>query len=415
MSAQLTFDGTALTTYYYNTSQFTPGDVEQIALQATNATSLATGRYAYSVQVIDYRSGTPTTFTYSGTATVLNQSSSALGDGWSVEGLEQITTDGTSGVILSLGDNGESLLFSGNPSVGSNYTTPAGNFSTLTLTSSGYTQTLPDGTKIKFNSSGNETATIDLNNNNTTYSYNGSNQLTSIEDQYGTFTTLTYSSGHLSTILDPAGRLATFTLSSGSLAAVQQADGTHVSYTYNGSGLLTQLKDPMSNVVTISYDSAGRVGTITRPDLTTEEFSADQEQGWTNSGTSGSPAAATLLAAAGSTFTDANSNVTTIRPDWLGLGTAGQTTDALGDTETFDYNSNGLPTIVIDNLNRITQYTYNSLGNVTEEIYPDGTNVQSTYNSFSEPLTYTNEDGNTTSYTYNADGDLTVEQDASII
>ena len=39
---------------------------------------------------------------------------------------------GTSGVILSLGDNGESLFFSGNPSVGSNYTTPAGNFSTLT-------------------------------------------------------------------------------------------------------------------------------------------------------------------------------------------------------------------------------------------------------------------------------------------
>ncbi len=269
----------------------------------------------------------------------------------------------------------------GNPSVGSNYTTPAGNFSTLTLTSSGYTQTLPDGTKINFNSSGYETATVDLNANHVTYSYNGSNQLTSIEDQYGGFTTLTYSSGKLSTILDPAGRLATFTLSSGNLATVQQADGTHVSYTYNGSGQLTQLKDPMSNVVTISYDSAGRVGTITQPDLTTQEFSADQEQGWTNSGTSGSPAAATLLAAAGSAFTDANSNVTTIRPDWLGLGTAGQVTDALGDTETFDYNSNGLPTIVIDNLNRISQFTYNSLGNVTEEIFPDGTNVQSTYNS----------------------------------
>ena len=86
---------------------------------------------------------------------------------------------------------------------------------------------------------------------------------------------------------------------------MQQADGTHVSYTYNGSGLLTQLEDPMTNLVTISYDSAGRVGTITQPDLTTEEFSADQEQGWTNSGTSGSPAPATLLAAAGSTFTDA--------------------------------------------------------------------------------------------------------------
>ena len=174
------------------------------------------------------------------------------------------------------------------------------------------------------------------------------------------------------------------------------------------SGLLTQLEDPMTNLVTISYDSAGRVGTITQPDLTTEEFSADQEQGWTNSGTSGSPAPATLLAAAGSTLTDANTNVTTIRPDWWGLGTAGQLTDALGDTETFDYNSNGLPTIVIDNLNRITQFTYNSQGNITEEIYPDGTDEKFTFNSDSEVLTDENADGDTTSYTYNADGDLTV-------
>ena len=40
----------------------------------TNATSLAHRPVRYSVQVVDDRSGTPTTFTYSGTATVLNQS-----------------------------------------------------------------------------------------------------------------------------------------------------------------------------------------------------------------------------------------------------------------------------------------------------------------------------------------------------
>ena len=169
VNATLTFDSTVGTTWYYNTSSFIPGDIEQIALQA-NATSLSTGRYGYSVQVVDERSSN-TTNTYTGTATVLNQSSSAFGDGWTLKGLEQITADGTSGVILSLGDNGESLWFAGNPAVGSNYTTPAGDFSTLTLTSSGYTRTLPDGTQVLFNSSGYETATIDLNNNHTTYSY----------------------------------------------------------------------------------------------------------------------------------------------------------------------------------------------------------------------------------------------------
>ena len=121
---------------------------------------------------------------YPGTATVLNQSTSAFGDGWTLEGLEQITS-ASGGVILSLGDNGESLWFSGSPGVGGTYTSPAGDFSTLTLTSTGWTRTLTDGTQITFNSSGYQTATIDLNNNHTTYSYNGSNQLTSIEDPYG--------------------------------------------------------------------------------------------------------------------------------------------------------------------------------------------------------------------------------------
>ncbi len=75
----------------------------------------------------------------------------------------------------------------------------------MTKTSTGYTRTLTDGTQITFNSSGYETATIDLNGLHTTYSYNGSNQLSSIEDPYGNFTTFTYSSGYLQTHQGPGG------------------------------------------------------------------------------------------------------------------------------------------------------------------------------------------------------------------
>ena len=69
-----------------------------------------------------------TTTTYSGTATVLNESSSSLGAGWSIEGLEQITS-ASGGVILNLGEGGSTLWFA---SGGSGYTSPAGDFSTLT-------------------------------------------------------------------------------------------------------------------------------------------------------------------------------------------------------------------------------------------------------------------------------------------
>jgi RHS repeat-associated protein len=410
VSAQLTFNGTAGTTWYYNTSQFTPGDIEQIALQA-NATSLSTGRYSYSAQVIDIRSGT-TTFTYSGSATVINNSTSPFGDGWTLQGLEQIVP-ASGGVILSLRDGGESLWYTGSfGSGGGTYTSPAGDFSTLVLNSNGtYTRTLPDGTQINFNSSGYEIATIDLNGLHTTYSYNGSNQLTSVEDPYAGFTTFTYSSGYLQTIQDPAGRLTTFTFSGSSLQAVQQADSSRVTFTYDSSGRLTQYEDARSNVVTVVYDSTERVSTISRPDGTNQTFVSDQEQGWTNSGTSGSPATATLLAASASTYTDPNGNTTAMRPDWLGLGVVGQTTDALGDVVTNDLNSNGLATVTIDGLNRISQFTYDSLGNPVTITYPDLTTDHYTYNSDSEPLTYTDGNGHTTSYTYDSHGNLTGVKD----
>ena len=226
VSAQLTFNGTALTTYYYSTSTLNPGDVQQIALQATNATSLATGRYAYTATIVDHGTSL-TTITLSGSATVINQSTDAFGDGWQLEGLEQITS-ATGGVILNLGDSGRSLWFTGSfGSGGGTYSDPQGEFSTLVKNYGGsYTQTLTDGTQITFNSSGYETATIDLNGLHTTYAYNGSNQLSTITDSYSNVTTFSYSGGYLQTIKDPAGRLTTFTNSGGDLTeAMEQADG----------------------------------------------------------------------------------------------------------------------------------------------------------------------------------------------
>ena len=72
---------------------------------------------------------------------------------------------------------------------GGTYTDPPGEFSTLVKKNGDgtYTDTLTDGTQIKFNSGGYETSIVDLNGNHTTYSYNGSNQLTSIKDHVRQF------------------------------------------------------------------------------------------------------------------------------------------------------------------------------------------------------------------------------------
>ncbi len=208
------------------TSQFMPSDIQQIALQA-NMTGQATGRYNYTATVVDYRSTNTTTIT--GTMSVLNDSSSTIGDGWTVVGLEKITPASV-GVILDLG--GRSLWFSGSfGSGGGTYTDPPGEFSTLTENSGGtYTRTLTDGTEITFNSAGQETATIDTNGLHITYSYDSGGDLTNVTDPYGNITTLTYSGGYLQSIKDPAGRIATFTHSGAELTGVTLPDSSTWGY-----------------------------------------------------------------------------------------------------------------------------------------------------------------------------------------
>jgi hypothetical protein len=238
VSAQLTFNGTAGSTYYYSTSTLRPGDIMQIGLQATGAATLDTGSYPYTMTIADIRGGAPTTVTYAGNATVENAAEDAtfspLGKGWTVSGLEKIIP-ATGGVILDEGD-GTVAWFSGSFGIGGGtYTSPAGTFSTLVLNSNGtYALTFTDGTVENFNSSGLETTSVDSNGRATTFGYTGS-RLLSITDPFGGgITTLTYGGGssQLQSIEDAASRFTTFTLSGGELTAVEYPDDSTWNYGY---------------------------------------------------------------------------------------------------------------------------------------------------------------------------------------
>ena len=87
-----------------------------------------------------------------------------------------------------------------------------------------------------------------------------------------------------------------------------------------GSGPADPVTDPNSRIATVAYDS-GRAGLDDHAAgrSSAEKFVADQEAGWTNSGTALSPAAATLLAQAASSYADpAVGNVTTVLPRLAG-------------------------------------------------------------------------------------------------
>jgi RHS repeat-associated protein len=406
ITAQLTFNGTALSTVMYNTSGLNPGDIVQIGLQA-NATGLTTGRYPWSITVTN--NGTPTT--YNGNVNIVNQANSPFGAGWSLDNVEQLFPV-TGGVIL-VEPGGTSLWFASNGQ--GNFTSPADDFSTLVQNQdNSYTRTMTDGTKINFNSSGQETSTVDRDGNTTTFGYT-SGQLTSITDMNGQVTTLAYSSGLLSSITDPANRTATLSYTGKQLTSITDPGSDVWQYSYDSANDLTKLTDPNNHATAFTYDFADRVSSVTQPDSSTLQLAPVQVNGLAapGTGTPSNPAASVLLATGSqASFTDGNGHVWTTGTDWLGLGQDVADIDPLGDASLNYINANGLTWMSSDALARRTREFFDSKGNPTEIVNADDSYATYQYNSFAEPTQYTNEIGAVTTYTYNSKGDLTQETNA---
>jgi RHS repeat-associated protein len=391
VTAQLTFNNVAGSTVWYNTSSLNPGDLVQMALQAS-ATSRTTGRYPWQITVTaNYPTQEQTT--YSGSVDVTKDASSPFGAGWTPANVERIWSV-TGGVILEE-PGGQSLWFANGQQSGT-FTTPAGDFSTLAQNTSThvYTRTMPDGTQINFNSTGLQTSVTDRIGNTTTFSYNGSNQLTTVTDMNNLVTTLAYNgSGLVSTITDPANRVTTLAYNgSNQLTSITDPDGGVWRYGYDSANRLTTLTDPRSantsaDTTTLSYNFAGRATSVTQPDSTTESLTPVQLQGMASpgTGTQSNPAPAVLAAASTANFTDPRSNVWATELDWLGFGVPTSQADPLADTALTYHDGNGLPWLTADALGRRTRTFFDSKANPTTVAKPDDSNVQSTFNSFAEP------------------------------
>ncbi len=434
VSARLQFNGSWGSSKYYDTSpsttKFNPGDILQISLQA-DAGSLSTGRYDYTFETTANYSGSSTTTTSSGSVTIINEESSVFGEGWSLGargwGLGVSEAGNlfnrlhvvTGGVILNQGA-GNSLWFAES---GGNYTTPAGDFSTLVKNGDNtYTRTLKDGTKQNFNTSGYQTALVDLNSNRVTFTYDGSNNLSAMTDPNSLVTTFSYSgscgaSGKVCTITDPAGRVTSLAYNaSGTLKTITDPDGAVSTFTYDSSsGRMATLVDPRSNTTSFTSNFAGRVTTVTRPDSTTEIFAALQLQSLCDSGqcTQGQPGTPLLAAEAVSDYTDPRSNAWDYRLDWLGLGSSTQITDPLGQTTPAGHitvrhrDSNGLASMVTDRLDRHSFFERDSKGNITKLTHPDLKTRLYEFNSNGQMTKATDELNRVTTFTYDSEGNLT--------
>jgi RHS repeat-associated protein len=413
-------------TVYYDLSRINNNNTFQIgSLQATGLTSLATGRYNATITVTQDGTTTDTfvqPFNFINGSTTPTSGSTAttspFGPGWSLANVERLwpVSGSNPGAIIQNPD-GTSLWF---PLVLGSYTTPAGDFSTLTLSGGVYTRTMHDGTKIKFNSSGQQTAIVDRNGNTTTFTYNTSNQLVSVTDMNSQVTTITYSgtTGLATTITDPASRSLGLAYTSTKLTTITDPNSNAWAYGYDSSDRLTSIKDPRSTgsnyTTTFSYNFASEVTSVSQPDGTTETISPRQLVGLPTpgTGTSTSPARAALAAAAFATYTDPNSQTWTEYFDGLGFGRPVEIVDPLGDTAVTYLDGNGLPWLSADPLGRRERLFFDSSGNVTKDVFPDDTySTAASYNSFGEPQTVTDAAGAVTSYSYDTHGNVLTIQD----
>jgi YD repeat-containing protein len=391
------FTGAVVT---YDPSELAPGDTMVMALPL-DTSGLTTGQYNWQIAVTaNYTTPTTTNYTGSydfvaGSTTPTSATATPFGAGWSLASLSALTPQ-ANGVILQNPD-GTSLWFA-NGSTGGTFVSPAGDFSSLTLSDGVYTRTLPDGTQFHFNSSGQETSSVDRDGNTTSITYNDAGQLTTVTDMNGQENTITYNTAGLATaITDPAGRSLTLSYNGAQqLTGITDPDGHTWQYGYTTADQLTTLSDPRSSGTTyttsFSYNSAGQVSGVTQPDGSTESFTAQQSFGLaaSGSGTSSSPAPATLAASAVSSYVDGNGHTWVSYLDGLGFGTPIEQIDPLGDTTLTYRDANDLAWLSSDPLGRSTRSFFDSMGNTTEIVYPDGTYGTATYNSFAEPTEVTN-------------------------
>jgi len=250
-----------------------------------DASNKPTGAYPYTLIVRSY--GQDSTFGESQTAIrvlVDNEVNSPFGAGWTIAGYQRMYFAGDSRVITE--GNGSIGFFASASAPGCttcNYTSPAGDFSTVTrqgVDSWGatYTRRYPDGTTVGFRADGLMVYLQDAHRSTALCVYNGSNQLVAFRDVAEKDDSLGYVNGKLRWIKDPGGRTDSITIdSSGNLTRIRDAvGGLPFQGTYDGLHRLTHMTDRRGGAWGIAYDFAGKVRADTAPAITTAHGSGER-------------------------------------------------------------------------------------------------------------------------------------------
>jgi RHS repeat-associated protein len=324
-----------------------------------------------------------------------DSSSGALGPGWTHSFAASITVvNATTGELEYVSGSGQRTRFekqSGGGTGAAAYASRGFDGKLARLADNSYELSSRDGRKVSFNSSG---------------------QVTQLKPRFGPATTLAYSSGKLSSITDSAGRTVSITYNattptliervtlpdsryveygytSGRLTTVRDLRGETWTYAYDGSGRLTSVQDPVGRYVLqdVQYDAQGRV--------TSEEDGAGEATTYAYS-TSGAYALTTMTEPGrGSTVFKHLDNLLF------------EVIDPLNRITKYRYDSQFRKARIVDGRGNLSRLFYDAYGNVIKEIAPSpaGYTVERTFNATNDLLTEKDGRGNTTTYAYATSSD----------
>jgi RHS repeat-associated protein len=275
------------------------------------------------------------------------------------------------------------------------------------------TDTYGRSVTLSYNAQQHLTAVTDPLGRTTSFSYDATGRrLTQITDPLGKVTQYTYNTlSQITEKIDKDGRVFTYAYTQMEPATIRDGASNRVFSLSNPNNWATdslslaefQLRvytpsttsktDGRGNIWKYSYDSNGYVTSAVAPDGATTSYSYDPT---------------TLMPA---TRTDADGNTTTFQYD--SMGNLIQRTDALGFITTYTYEPvfNQM-TSMTDANGRVTTYQIDPAnGNRLMTTDPLGNSEKWTYDSHGNVLTHTDKNGNTTTYTYDGNGNVATMTD----
>ncbi len=411
IEATLTVNGYSNSVYY---------DASDIAADTSyrftvpiNGAYLPTGCYAYTMTFTAFSADDPGGSSMSslnesagasGITNVLNWINSPFGQGWNLDGLDQLTFDGSGNVSYVRSDGAMGYFMAGD---GDTFTSPAGAFAFLQLSTDGsgnyWLNDASTGTTEAFNSSGALVTVTDRDGNVTSHAPipDGGAGFT-VTDPAGRVTTYSDNGyGQIGTITDFASRITALAYSNGQLTSVTEPDPgdgetqpvTYFSYAAPNSGFtyggpLTCVIDANGNGTQFAYRNDGTLASVSTADGSSVQYQdalsplprGDGEPiGELSGGDPSDPAPLILAATAVGVVTDQNGSPTVYTFNTFGDPTSVE--NALGNTTIFQRDDNGLVFEMdqpeVDNggstITPTTTISYDTVtGLPTSETNPDG-------------------------------------------